>query len=197
MKENFDEFVNIANFIFEAGILQNTLRSGNTFLDGGKQSVAAHIYRTTLIGYILSKTLHADTLKVVLMCLFHDMEESRTGDLNYLQQRYVNSNDQKALLDIVDKLSVKDEILQIVAEYESLKTVEAKIAKDADTLELIFYLKQELDKGNTQAENWIKHAQKRLLTEAGKKLLVAIKNTKYYDWWYNLTDEWDKGNKKW
>jgi putative hydrolase of HD superfamily len=197
MKDNFDEIVSVVNFIFEAGILQNTVRSGNTFLGSGNQTVAAHVFRTTLIGYLLSKIQDADTSKVVLMCLFHDIEESRTGDLNYLQQRYVKSDDKRALSDIIDKLPVKEDISNIIAEYESLKTIEAKIAKDADTLELIFYLKEELDKGNPQAENWIKHAQQRLFTKAAKSLLVAIKNAKYYDWWYNLTDEWDKGNKKW
>lgn len=199
MKDSFDEDIRgIVNFIFEASILQNMQRSGNVFLGSGKQTVGAHIFRTILIGYLLAKmTDGANAEKVMLMCLFHDIEETRTGDLNYLQQRYVTSDDKRALKNAVDNLPSKDDILKTVEEYEGLKSLEAKLAKDADTLELLFYLKEELDKGNLQAENWITHAQKRLITETAKKLLPTLKNTKYYDWWYNLTNDWDKGNKKW
>jgi putative hydrolase of HD superfamily len=198
MKDNFEDSIQgIVNFIFEASVLQNMQRSGNVFLGSGKQTVGSHIFRTILIGYILSKMANADTGKVIQMCLFHDIEETRTGDLNYLQQKYVKSDDRKALENAVDNLPSKDDILELVNEYEALKTIEAKLAKDADTLELLFYLKEELDKGNLQAENWINHAQKRLITDVAKKLLPGLKNTKYYDWWYNLSNEWDKGNKKW
>lgn len=199
MKDNFDEAIQgVVNFIFEASILQNMQRSGNVFLGSGNQTVGSHIFRTILIGYLLSKmTSGVNVEKVMLMCLFHDIEESRTGDLNYLQQRYVASDDKMALKNAVDNLPAKDDILETVKEYEELKTIEAKLAKDADTLELLFYLKEELDKGNLQAENWIEHAQKRLITENAKKLLPVLKNTKYYDWWYNLANDWDKGNKKW
>lgn len=199
MKDNFDEAIQgVVNFIFEASILQNMQRSGNVFLGSGNQTVGSHIFRTILIGYLLSKmTSGVNVEKVMLMCLFHDIEESRTGDLNYLQQRYVASDDKMALKNAVDNLPAKDDILETVKEYEELKTIEAKLAKDADTLELLFYLKEELDKGNLQAENWIEHAQKRLITENAKKLLPVLKNTKYYDWWYYLANDWDKGNKKW
>lgn len=199
MKDNFDKAIQaVVNFIFEASILQNMQRSGNVFLGSGNQTVGSHIFRTILIGYLLSKmTSGVNVEKVMLMCLFHDIEESRTGDLNYLQQRYVASDDKMALKNAVDNLPAKDDILETVKEYEELKTIEAKLAKDADTLELLFYLKEELDKGNLQAENWIEHAQKRLITENAKKLLPVLKNTKYYDWWYYLANDWDKGNKKW
>ena len=198
MKDNFEDSIQgIVNFIFEASVLQNMQRSGNVFLGSGKQTVGSHIFRTILIGFLLSKLANADTGKVMQMCLFHDIEETRTGDLNYLQQKYVKSDDRKALENAVDNLPSKDDILELVNEYEALKTIEAKLAKDADTLELLFYLKEELDKGNLQAENWINHAQKRLITDVAKKLLPSLKNTKYYDWWYNLSNEWDKGNKKW
>lgn len=198
MKDNFEDSIQgIVNFIFEASVLQNMQRSGNVFLGSGKQTVGSHIFRTILIGFLLSKLANADTGKVMQMCLFHDIEETRTGDLNYLQQKYVDSHDRKALENAVDNLPSKDDILELVNEYEALKTIEAKLAKDADTLELLFYLKEELDKGNLQAENWINHAQKRLITDVAKKLLPGLKNTKYYDWWYNLSNEWDKGNKKW
>lgn len=194
---NEDIYKNVVDFLFEAGILQNTPRGGNTFLGSGNQTVGSHIFRTVLIGFVLSKLAGADTGEVMKMCLFHDIEETRTGDINYLQQRYVVSDDLGALKDIVSRLPFRDEIVSTISDYERLDSLEAKIAKDSDTLELIFYLKEQLDKGNNQAQNWIDNAKKRLLTDVAKKLIPALQNSNYYDWWYNLTDEWHKGNKKW
>ena len=44
----------IADFLFEVGILSKTPRSGFYFLGSGEQSVAEHINRVTVIGYVLS-----------------------------------------------------------------------------------------------------------------------------------------------
>jgi 5'-deoxynucleotidase YfbR-like HD superfamily hydrolase len=48
---------NIANFLFEAGMLKRTPRSGFQFLGTGAESVAEHILRTSYIGYALGKLL--------------------------------------------------------------------------------------------------------------------------------------------
>lgn len=187
----------LANFLFETGILQNLKRSGNIFLGSGEQTVASHIFRVAIIGYLLSKVMNADSYKVILMCLFHDIEESRTGDLNYLQQIYVKSDDERALKELLNGLPIEEEIESILKEYAKLETLEAKIAKDADTLELILFLKEQLDKGNSQAQNWINSAKKRLITEIAKELCIAIENGKYYNWWYNMRDDWENGSKQW
>ena len=42
---------NIANFLFEVGMLNKTPRSGYQFLGSGKESVAEHILRTVFVGY--------------------------------------------------------------------------------------------------------------------------------------------------
>jgi len=71
------------------------------------------------------------------------------------------------------------------------------VAKDADTIELILYLKEQLDKGNAQAQNWIDAAKRRLITNLAKDLVAAIENCKYYEWWYNLKNDWENGSKQW
>ncbi len=187
----------LANFFFETGILQNLKRSGNIFLGSGEQTVASHIFRVVIIGYVMSKIMNADSYKVILMCLFHDIEETRTGDLNYLQQMYIKSDDERALKDLLNGLPIKDEIETILKEYAKLETLEAKIAKDADSLELILFLKEQLDKGNPQAQNWINSARKRLITETAKELCVEIENGRYYNWWYNMRNDWENGSKQW
>jgi putative hydrolase of HD superfamily len=187
----------IINFFFETGFLQNLQRSGNNFLGSGNQTVASHVFRVTIIGYTISEILSADTKEVMTMCLFHDIEESRTGDLNYLQQRYVKSDDKKALNDCIKNIPIKNQISKIINEFEQLNSLESKIAKDADTLELILYLKEEFDKGNKEASEWIFYAKKRLITDIAKKMAEEIDNVPYNEWWKKLTNEWDKGTKTW
>ena len=188
---------NIINFFFETGFLQNLQRSGNDFLGSGNQTVASHIFRVVIIGYSMSEILGADTKEVMKMCLFHDIEESRTGDLNYLQQRYVKSDDKKALEDCVKNLPFKQDILNTIDIFEKQLTLESKIVRDADSLELILYLKEQLDKGNIEASNWIFYAKKRLITDLAKDMVEEIEKTPYNEWWKKLTDEWDKGTKSW
>ena len=73
----------IANFLFEVGMLAKTPRSGFHFLGTGEQSVAEHLSRTSFIGYTLAQMDgKVDTLKVLKMCLFHDISETRISDLN-------------------------------------------------------------------------------------------------------------------
>jgi len=192
-----DSLTKLVDFFFETGLLQQLQRSGIPFLGSGSQTVASHIFRTTLIGYSIAKLSDVDITKVILMCLFHDIEETRTGDLNYLQQKYVISHDKKALYDLLEFLPFKEEIAKIIKEYEEQKTIEAKIAKDADTLELILFLKENLDKGNEQALFWIKNAQKRLKTSFAKKIFDIIMERKYYDWWQSIENDWTNGNKTW
>ncbi|MGA1861493.1 HD domain-containing protein [Deferribacter thermophilus] len=192
-----DSLTKLVDFFFETGLLQQLQRSGIPFLGSGSQTVASHIFRTTLIGYSIAKLADADITKVILMCLFHDIEETRIGDLNYLQQKYVISDDKKALYDLLELLPFKEEIAKIIKEYEEQKTLEAKIAKDADTLELILFLKENLDKGNEQALFWIKNAQKRLKTSFAKKIFDIIMERKYYDWWQSIENDWTNGNKTW
>jgi len=187
----------VVHFFFEAGILQKMQRTGNIFLGTGNQTVASHSFRVAIIAYVLSRILKADSYKVVITALFHDIEESRTGDLNYLQQMYVKSEDEKALMDVIKGLPVEGEIKDFIKEYEGLNTLESQIVKDADTLELILFLKEELDKGNAQAKNWIDAAKRRLITDIARDLCSYIENGHYYDWWYGIRNDWENGSKKW
>jgi len=77
----------IAEFLFEIGMLKRSPRTGYQFLGTGGESVADHSFRTAVIGYVLaSMEPDADRSKVILMCLFHDFPEARTGDHNYVNK---------------------------------------------------------------------------------------------------------------
>lgn len=182
----------IANFLFEVGMLSKTPRSGFHFLGSGNQSVAEHINRVVFIGYALgSLEKDVDLTKIMKMCLLHDLAESRVSDLNYVHQKYVERKEDKAIEDLAKTLEFGNDILQIRKEYEERKTKEAIIAKDSDNIELILSLKEQIDIGNTRAESWIDSAIKRLKSENAKKLASEILKTQSDEWWFgNKQDDW-------
>lgn len=182
----------IVDFLFEAGMLAQTPRSGFFFLGSGSQSIAEHLNRTTYIGFALSQMAgDVDLSKVLQMCMFHDFAEARTSDLNYVHQKYVKSDEHTALNDLVKTLSFGDKVSNIVKEYEERKTKESLLAKDADILELILSLKEQYDIGNERANTWIPSAIKRLKTKEGKILGKKIIKTDSDRWWFNdKQDEW-------
>ena len=188
----------IADFFYEVGILQTMKRSGQDYLGSGTQSVADHSFRVAMMGFTMAKMAGADADKVMKMCMFHDLEEARTGDLNYLQQAYVESDDDRALADSLEGLPIENEVHTIIDEYKKQETLEARLAKDADVLELLFFLKEQKDKGNQQADNWLRNAVKRLKTETAQNIFMSASEKMYYEWWYNRKDEsWKRGNKNW
>ncbi len=178
-------------------MLKRSPRTGYQFLGSGGESVADHSFRTAVIGYVLaSMEPDADRDKVILMCLFHDFPEARTGDHNYVNKKYVIVDEEKAVRDQVQDLPFGDEISRLLREFNALETLEARLSKDADQLDLILELKEQLDLGNSQAEEWLSFALKRLLTESGKRLAEEIMTTKRDSWWFDKkTDWWINGPK--
>jgi putative hydrolases of HD superfamily len=188
----------MVEFMFEVGMLKRSPRTGYQFLGSGGESVADHSFRTAVIGYVLgSMEPDADRGKVILMCLFHDFPEARTGDHNYVNKKYVIVDEERAVQDQVEGLPFGNEILSLISEFNTLETLEARLSKDADQLDLVLELKEQLDLGNTQAGEWLSFALKRLITESGKRLGREIMTAKRDSWWFDKkTDWWINGPKK-
>jgi putative hydrolase of HD superfamily len=181
----------MVEFMFEVGMLKRSPRTGYQFLGSGGESVADHSFRTAVIGYVLaSMEPDADRDKVILMCLFHDFPEARTGDHNYVNKKYVIVDEEKAVRDQVQDLPFGDEISRLLREFNALETLEARLSKDADQLDLILELKEQLDLGNSQAAEWISFALKRLLTESGRRLGQEILTSKREAWWFDKKTDW-------
>jgi putative hydrolase of HD superfamily len=181
----------LINFLFEVGMLKKTPRTGYQFLGSGKESVAEHTFRMTIIGYLLSlQEPQADSMKTTLMCLFHDLHEARTGDLNYVNKRYVQIDEDKAIQDLAKGLPFSDQIVSLTREFTEGKSVEARISRDADQLDLILSLKEQQDLGNTYAREWLHYALKRLRTEAARSMAQEILETDSTEWWFEKKTEW-------
>lgn len=181
----------LADFLFEAGMLRLVPRSGFAFLGTGSENVAEHSYRATVIGFILAKMAGADICKVMLLCLFHDLHEARTGDFNYVNHRYNSANAKQALTDALKDTGLSEFVMQLFAEFCAKQSMESRLAKDADQIDLLCNLRTELAKGNQSARKWIDSAVQRLLTPEGKKLAQAVLRADPNKWWqHNIEDSW-------
>lgn len=176
----------IINFLFEVGMLKKTPRTGYQFLGSGQESVAEHSFRTAIIGYILSQQESGvDSRKIILMCLFHDLHEARTGDQNYVNKRYVHVDEDRAVQDLAQNIPSGHEIISLTQEFNQGESLEARISRDADQIDLILELKEKQDLGNKYAKEWLHYAEKRLITENAKKMAQEILKTDSTDWWFD------------
>jgi putative hydrolase of HD superfamily len=188
----------ITNFLFETGILSKTPRSGFFFLGSGEQSVAEHINRVGYVGFALASMANdVDVAKVLEMCLFHDITETRISDANYVHQKYLERDEEKAINDLESDFPFGGKIKEILTEYKKRETKEAKLVKDADNIELLLSLKEQVDIGNERAKTWIPPLFERLITDEAKQLAEIIIKTDSDNWWFNnKKDDWWVNRKK-
>ncbi len=191
-----DQLTRLVDFIFEAGMLRKTPRTGYQFLGSGAENVAEHSFRTAIIGYVLANMAGADRLRTMELCLFHDLHEARTGDFNYVAKQYNSCNEEAVLQDALAGTGLEEPVLNSWRELEDAETLEAQLAQDADQIDLVANLKEELDLGNRYAESWIDCAIKRLRTQEGKQLAQRVATVDHTDWWFLARDRswWEKKN---
>jgi putative hydrolase of HD superfamily len=191
MPDDAPSLLPIVRFLFEVGMLKRTPRSGLQFLGSGTDSVAEHLLRTAYLGFTLGRLVPGvDREKLLRMCLLHDLAEARTGDLNYENKKYVRADEEAAVRDLARALPFGAEIEALVAEFNARETLEARLANDCDQLELLLVLKEERDRGNPQADDWIPFALKRLREPLAQQLAQVILETHSSDWWFEDRGDW-------
>jgi putative hydrolase of HD superfamily len=175
---------NIANLLFEAKMLKEIPRSGYQFLGAGNESVAEHCFSVTFIAYVMSRMEpDVDAMRLISMCLIHDLPEARIGDLNTVNKKYLKADESKALGDTIKGLAFGQDLTDLFKEFSDGRSLEAKLAHDADQLALILELKDLKDIGYKPPETWIGNVIGRLETETGQKIARAVMDTCRDEWW--------------
>ena len=129
-------------FIRQAERLKDTLRSAYT-TSGRTESVAEHTWRLTLLVVTFADALpDVDLLKLLKICILHDLGEAVDGDIPAPLQSPTASKSAKEredFLSLVDPLpdKVKSEFVSLWDEYEDGSSPEARVAKALDKLETI------------------------------------------------------------
>lgn len=181
----------LADFLFEAGMLRKTPRTGYQFLGSGAENVAEHSFRAALIGYVLASMAGADQEHTAMLCLIHDFHEARTGDFNYVNSIYNTSGQRLAMQHALKGTGLTEKLLPLWDEQEEGESLEARLARDADQIDLILNLVEQKNLGNPYAEKWLASAMQRLHTDEGRELAGSIASTDHTDWWFKGPDsEW-------
>ena len=185
------DYNKIVDFFFEEGALKNQSRTGYLHEKvEHKESIASHILRALQIGEVLCYLEEADELTVKNLILYHDNGEARITDLHKLAQKYF-SKDQlhkaelEALKDQVKNLPSKlgEKIIKSFLSYENCDSLEAEVARDADTLELLVTVREYELIGHENFSFWFDDAEKYLKTDSAKKLFKNIRVGKFNNWW--------------
>ncbi|MBA4336690.1 hypothetical protein C0416_02850 [bacterium] len=180
----------IINYFFELGMLKKIYHNGPQAA-GVKQpdTVAEHIYRAAIIGFVLGEMEGISGEKVATIVLFHDNPESRIGDHNKIAQRYIGREDieKKVLAEQIEQLpsSIAKKIENYWNKQVDKKTPEGLLAYEADLLETAVQAKEYIDIGYP-TKGWITNVKKHLKSKSAKILLKQLEKTHFTDWWQGL-----------
>jgi len=188
----------LVDYLFSIGIMKRTERSGwRTIGMREPESVAEHSFCTALIGWALARMEGADEGKVLKMCLLHDLHESRTGDLNKMNKRYVRGDEKRAFREAVGGAVAGKEMEALFSEFCKGRSIEARVARDADALDMMLEARFLVDTGNPYARDWIKSAWEKIGTKSGKRLAAEIERQDSLGWLMRLFEsERRRGRKK-
>ncbi len=186
----------VTNFLFEIGTMRKIARMHRQVLltDDLSDSIASHSFRVAMIGWLLAEAEEVDVAKVTMMCLIHDTEESRTGDHNWVNKKYVKIFNNDVINDQLGSLPFNS-FERLAREYEERQTPEAIIAKDADYLDQLLLLREYEHQSNREAAIWLRgkgqedkenEQIKRLKTKSAQAIGQQILQTTPSAWWDNL-----------
>lgn len=173
-------------FLYEIGTLRHVKRSWAQFLGYDVASISEHIFRMAWIALVLAKHEKvADIGKILKMVLVHDITESRTGDPHYISRQYVQLNEELAIEDMLGGTPLHEEFTTLWKEYEARTSIESKIVKDADNLDVDFELKEYAGRDHELYTKWRPTRLavfKRLYTKSARKLWKEIHASNKHDW---------------
>ena len=133
---------NVLRFYVLCNTLKNVIRTG--WIDwkvnrDRVESVAEHIYSVQMLAIAMKSEYQydIDIEKVIKMLAVHELEEILIGDLTLFQisKEEKEKLGHEAINKVLDSLLDKDEIVNLITEFDEKKTKEARFAFYCDKLE--------------------------------------------------------------
>lgn len=181
-----DDLSAVANLLYEMGTLKQARRTG-WWMAGVRdpESIAEHSWRTALIASVIAKVEGADPARATLLAVWHDSQETRTGDVSYLGRRYAQRADPEMVT--ADQIAgmpepLAETVRELVAEYEARQTPEAICARDADKLECLLQGVEYKAQGHANAQRWIDNSRSRLVTGTAQRLADQLLDRDPLEW---------------
>ncbi len=129
-------------FLRDAERLKDTVR--NAFTSAGRtESVADHTWRLCLLAVTFADALpELDLLKLLKICVLHDLGEAIGGDIPAPEQDEGNPKSASERADFAQLIAplpehLREEFLTLWDEYENAASPEARVAKALDKIETI------------------------------------------------------------
>lgn len=134
---------NMLQFYLMATQLKDKIRRGWELWNIDRkrvESVAEHIYGTCILAISIDSEfdLNIDIYKVVMMLVLHEIEEVKIGDLtpfDKVTKEEKRKMGKQAVQEILNSLSKKADYIELIEEFEEMKTRESIFAKMCDKLE--------------------------------------------------------------
>ncbi|HVY67670.1 MAG TPA: HD domain-containing protein [Patescibacteria group bacterium] len=182
-------------FLYEIGTLKSMKRF-NQHVSLDTSSVAEHMYRVIWLALLVSRMEKAgDEAVIVKMAMAHDLAETRTSDLGYIQKVYVEADEDRALGDTFEGTSLQDYYNDVLKTYEARDSIEAKIVKDADNLDVDLELKEMAANGFAVPPEWGGFRRmirdEKLYTESARQIWDQIQKSSIHDW-HTKANKWLK-----
>ena len=195
------ESASIVEFAHEAGHLKHVQRAG-WLLAGVRspESVAEHSFRVGVLAYAIAVQEGANPDRAAALGLFHDLPETRIGDVPSVGRRYVKTAPpHEVIADQVAHLpaALAGHIIALIDEHEGAKTpaatLEARCSRDADKIECLLQAREYQREGYQQLEPWVTTMVAAVTTETGKRLAAAALETPPNTWWDEFAASFGKG----
>lgn len=155
MKKRIDKQM---EFALEIDKAKNIFRETHLTNGGRAENDAEHAWHMAIMAYIMKEHANeeVDILKVIMMCLIHDIVEIDAGDTYAYDENGLSTQkerEDKAKERIYSMLpeDQKEELIAIFDEFEANETPEAKYAHALDNLQPIML------NDNNNGADWRKH----------------------------------------
>lgn len=187
------ELERVVDFLYEMGLLKRSKRTG-WWVAGVKdpESIADHSFRTALVGYVLAQLEGADAGRTAMMCLLHDSQETRIGDIPAIGKPYVRPASNEHVTDHQTTGfpgALRGAMVDLVEEYEKRESIESQLAHDADKLELVLQSREYQAQAGYDTKDWLEHSIAELKTPAARRLADLARHVSPDNWWHVALDE--------
>ena len=149
------------------------------------ESVAEHSLRVAQLASLIAAIEGADPARATFLAVWHDSQETRTGDIPHTAKPYLDkcsadaiTADQTAHLPDAARATVQE----AVTEYEAQQSAEARCARDADKLECMIQAIEYRDAGYASVQGWIDSSRDALRTHTARRIANAALHTSPLDW---------------
>ena len=183
------------NLIYEAANVKRMLRTGWQRLGDNEEGVGEHSFMTAVIAYLLAREVNSQGKadrsvsmeKVMLMSIFHDFHEGRTGEMDKVAKLYMTRHEDKANEDIFGE--VDKELLSLLIEYEAKQSLEALVVYEANVIAFGVECKILMERGNTHAKEWMDANSTRVRLPESVALMTSLAQTDSQDWWKDIREQ--------